>query len=161
MIRKCEENDFETILAIINDAAQAYKGAIPADRWHEPYMTKEELSREIGQGVEFWKYENRGKTLGIMGLQNVQDVTLIRHAYVRPNSRRHGIGSKLLRFLLNQATKPVLVGTWDAATWAISFYQKHGFRLVTREEKNRLLKKYWSIPERQIETSVVLSQKRA
>jgi N-acetylglutamate synthase-like GNAT family acetyltransferase len=161
MIRKCEENEFETILAIINDAARAYKGAIPADRWHEPYMTKEDLSREMEQGVEFWKYEDQGETLGIMGLQNVQDVTLIRHAYVRTNSRRSGIGSKLLRFLLNEATKPVLVGTWAAATWAISFYQKHGFRLVSPEEKNRLLKKYWSIPERQIETSVVLSEKRA
>jgi len=158
MIRKCEENDFETILAIINDAAQAYKGAIPADRWHEPYMTKEALRREIQQGVDFWKYENRGEMLGVMGMQNVQDVTLIRHAYVRTNSRRHGIGSKFLRFLLNQTTKPVLIGTWAAATWAISFYQKHGFTLVSPEEKNRLLKKYWSIPERQIETSVVLAE---
>lgn len=161
MIRKCDQSDFETILTIINDAAQAYKGAIPADRWHDPYMTKEELSREIERGVEFWKYEDQGQIFGVMGLQDIQDVTLIRHAYVRTNYRRSGIGSNLLRFLRNRTKRPVLIGTWAAATWAISFYQKHGFRLVSPEEKNRLLKKYWSIPERQIETSVVLIEERS
>jgi N-acetylglutamate synthase-like GNAT family acetyltransferase len=161
MIRKCQESDFETVLAIINEAAMIYRDAIPADRWHEPYMTADELRREIGRGVEFWKYENREETLGVMGLQNVQDVTLIRHAYVRTDSHRHGIGGRLLEFLRGQTTKPLLVGTWTAATWAISFYQKHGFKQVSSDEKNRLLKKYWSIPERQIETSVVLAEKRA
>jgi N-acetylglutamate synthase-like GNAT family acetyltransferase len=156
MIQKCQENDFETILAIINDAAHAYQGAIPADRWHEPYMSKEELRREIERGVEFWKNEDRGEALGVMGLQNIRDVTLIRHAYVRTTFRRQGIGGQLLQFLRNQTARPLLVGTWAAATWAIYFYQKHGFTLVGPEEKNRLLKKYWSIPERQIETSVVL-----
>jgi N-acetylglutamate synthase-like GNAT family acetyltransferase len=157
MIQKCLENDFEMILAIINDAAHAYQGVIPADRWHEPYMSKEELRREIERGVEFWKYEDQGEALGVMGLQNIQDVTLIRHAYVRTTFCRRGIGSQLLQFLRNQTAKPLLVGTWAAATWAISFYQRHGFTLVSREEKNRLLKKYWAIPERQIETSVVLT----
>jgi N-acetylglutamate synthase-like GNAT family acetyltransferase len=161
MIRKCQESDFETVLAIINEAAMIYKGAIPADRWHEPYMTADELRREIGRGVEFWKYENREETLGVMGMQDVQDVTLIRHAYVRTDSHRHGIGGLLLEFLRGQTTKPLLVGTWTAATWAISFYQKHGFMQVSSDERNRLLKKYWSIPERQIETSVVLAEKRA
>jgi N-acetylglutamate synthase-like GNAT family acetyltransferase len=159
MIQKCIENDFETILAIINDAAHAYQGAIPADRWHEPYMSQEELRREIERGVEFWKYEDRGEALAVMGLQNIQDVTLIRHAYVRTTFRRRGIGSELLRFLRNQTPRPLLVGTWAAATWAVSFYQRHGFTLVGQEEKNRLLKKYWAIPARQIETSVVLSVK--
>ena len=160
MIRKGEDRDFEALYEIINDAAQAYKGVIPADRWHEPYMAKEELRREIRQGVEFWGYEEEGILLGIMGLQNVQDVTLIRHAYVRTGRRRSGIGGKLLRFLLGQTTKPVLIGTWAAAAWAVVFYEKHGFTRVTEKEKNFLLKKYWTIPERQIETSVVLADPR-
>ena len=160
MIRKCETKDFEALYEIINDAAQAYKGVIPADRWHEPYMTKEELRREIQQGVEFWGYEKEGIILGVMGLQNVQDVTLIRHAYVRTGRRRSGIGRELLSFLLGQTSKPVLIGTWAAATWAVAFYEKHGFTRVTEEEKNFLLKKYWTIPERQVETSVVLADAR-
>jgi N-acetylglutamate synthase-like GNAT family acetyltransferase len=157
MIRKCEDGDFEALYAIINDAAQAYKGVIPADRWHEPYMGQEELRREIFQGVVFWGYEDEGKLLGIMGLQDVQDVTLIRHAYVCTGRRRRGVGGELLRFLLGQTAKPLLVGTWAAATWAVAFYQKHGFTRVTEREKNFLLKKYWTIPERQVETSVVLA----
>ena len=160
MIRKCEERDFEALYEIINDAAQAYKGVIPADRWHVPYMGEEQLRREIQQGVEFWGYEEEDKLLGVMGLQNVQDVTLIRHAYVRTGRRRSGLGGKLLRFLLGQTAKPVLIGTWAAATWAVSFYQKHGFTRVSEREKNFLLKKYWTIPERQIETSVVLADAR-
>jgi N-acetylglutamate synthase-like GNAT family acetyltransferase len=160
MIRKIEDRDFEALYEIINDAAQAYKGIIPADRWHEPYMAKEELRREIQQGVKFWGYEEKGELLGIMGLQNVQDVTLIRHAYVRTGRRRSGIGGKLLRFLLGQTTKPVLIGTWAAASWAVVFYEKHGFTRVTEGEKSFLLKKYWTIPERQIETSVVLADAR-
>ena len=160
MIRKCEDRDFETLYEIINDSARAYKGVIPPDRWHEPYMMKDELRREIQRGVEFWGYEEEGNLQGIMGLQNVQDVTLIRHAYVRTGRRRSGLGGKLLRFLLAQATKPVLIGTWAAATWAVAFYQKHGFTRVSEREKNFLLKKYWTIPERQVETSVVLADVR-
>ena len=160
MIRKCEDKDFEALYEIINDAAQAYKGVIPADRWHVPYMGEEQLRREIQQGVEFWGEEEEDKLLGVMGLQNVQDVTLIRHAYVRTGRRRSGLGGKLLRFLLGQTAKPVLIGTWAAATWAVSFYQKHGFIRVSEKEKNFLLKKYWTIPERQVETSVVLADAR-
>jgi N-acetylglutamate synthase-like GNAT family acetyltransferase len=156
MIRQCEVDDFENIYEIVNDAAVAYKGVIPADRWHEPYMGREELQYEIDAGVRFWGYEEGGKLIGVMGIQDVQDVTLIRHAYVRTTQRRKGIGSKLLSHLLTLTERPILIGTWAAATWAIRFYEKHGFRLVSEEEKNRFLKKYWSIPERQVETSVVL-----
>lgn len=161
MIRPCTDNDFEAILAIINDAAQAYKGYIPADRWHDPYMLRQYLKHELDAGVVFWGYEDGGKLLGVMGIQDVQDVTLIRHAYVRTSSRGKGIGGKLLVHLKTLATRPTLVGTWAAATWAIRFYEKHGFRLVTWEEKERLLRKYWNIPERQTETSVVLSDGKA
>jgi N-acetylglutamate synthase-like GNAT family acetyltransferase len=160
MIRKCAARDFETLREIINDAAQAYKGAIPEDRWHDPYMGEEELRREIRRGVEFWGHEEQGKLEGVMGLQDVQDVTLIRHAYVRTDRRRRGIGGKLLCFLLAKAAKPVLIDTWAAATWAVGFYEKHGFSRVSEREKNFLLKKYWTIPERQIETSVVLADAR-
>jgi N-acetylglutamate synthase-like GNAT family acetyltransferase len=160
MIRKCEEMDFEALWGIINDAAQAYKDVIPADCWREPYMGKEELLREIQRGVEFWGDEQDGQMLGAMGLQNVQDVILIRHAYVRTARRRRGLGGQLLRFLLSGTTKPVLIGTWAAATWAAAFYRKHGFTQVSEREKNFLLKKYWTIPERQVETSVVLADAR-
>ncbi len=160
MIRKCLEDDFEILCEIINDAAQAYRGVIPADRWHDPYMAEEELRLEIGRGIEFWGYEEQGELQGAMGLQDVEDVTLIRHAYVRTARRRSGIGGKLLHFLLGRTSKPVLIGTWAAATWAIDFYQKHGFTRVTEEEKNFLLKKYWTIPARQVETSVVLADAR-
>jgi len=160
MIRQCAERDFEDLYEIINDAAQAYKGVIPADRWHEPYMTREELRREIRHEVAFWGYEREGILRGVMGLQNVQDVTLIRHAYVRTDHRRGGIGGELLRVLLGQTTGPVLIGTWAAATWAVAFYQKNGFTRVSEEEKNVLLKKYWTIPERQVATSVVLADAR-
>ena len=160
MIRLCTDADFDAIYAIINDAAQAYCGVIPADRWHEPYMSKDELRHEIQSGVRFWGWEEDGKLVGVMGIQDVQDVTLIRHAYVRTANRNGGIGGKLLGELRKLTTRPVLIGTWSAATWAIRFYQKHGFRMVTPEEKDRLLKKYWSIPERQIETSVVLAEEK-
>jgi len=157
MIRLCENNDFEMIYEVINDAAQAYKGVIPADLWKEPYMSKDELRREIEEGVVFWGYEEGGEIVGVMGIQHIQDVTLLRHAYVRTAERNRAIGSKLLSYLREQTTRPVLIGTWADATWAIRFYEKHGFRLVIPEEKDRLLRKYWSIPERQIETSVVLA----
>lgn len=158
MIRPCQGSDFDNIHAIINDAAQAYKGVIPADRFHEPYMSAEELRYEIDAGVVFWGYEIDGELQGVMGIQDVKDVTLIRHAYVRTVKRNQGIGRELLAHLRTQTTWPLLIGTWAAAAWAIGFYEKHGFRLVSPEEKNRLLRTYWSIPDRQIDTSVVLAE---
>lgn len=158
MIRPCTELDFEDILAIVNDAAQAYKGAIPADRWHEPYMPRAELRAEIAAGVAFRGYEADGRLLGVMGVQPVQDVLLIRHAYVRTAVRRRGIGGLLLEDIKAAADRPMLVGTWAAADWAVRFYQSHGFDLVPREEIPNLLRRYWDIPERQIETSVVLAE---
>jgi N-acetylglutamate synthase-like GNAT family acetyltransferase len=157
MMERSTTNDFKDIYEIINDAASAYKGVIPADRWHEPYMAEDELKTQIEDGVEFWCYKENGKTLGVMGIQDRQDVTLIRHAYVRTTSRNKGIGSKLLAHLVELTDKPVLIGTWTEATWAIRFYEKHGFRLLPEEEKNKLLVKYWTIPQRQVETSVVLA----
>lgn len=158
MIRRCKDTDFDVIVAIINDGAQAYRGAIPADCWKEPYMPEQELRHELAGGVVFWGFEENGDLVGVMGIQDVADVTLIRHAYVRTAYRRRGIGAALLSHLRSVAAKPILIGTWKAATWAIRFYRKHGFRLVAEEEKNRLLKKYWSIPQRQVETSVVLAE---
>ena len=160
MIRTCDDTDFETIYEIINDGAETYKGVIPADRLREPYMDKDELRHEIDAGVEFWGYEEAGELLGVMGIQHVLDVTLIRHAYVRTARQNKGIGGKLLLHLRTMTSRPILIGTWADASWAIRFYEKHGFRVVTVEEKNRLLKKYWSIPDRQIETSVVLAEEK-
>ncbi len=160
MIRQCNSRDFETIYSIINDAAQAYKGFIPSDCWKEPYISREYLQHEIDAGVIFWGYELKGELAGVMGIQDVKNVTLIRHAYVRTDKRNQGVGSKLVAYLKSLAAKPILVGTWADAKWAIRFYEKHGFRLVSWEEKERLLRKYWSIPERQIETSVVLADER-
>lgn len=157
MLEKCTTNDFQDIYEIINDAATAYRGVIPADRWHEPYMSKDELNTQIKQGVAFWCYKENGKILGVMGIQDKGDVTLIRHAYVRTTSRNKGIGGKLLASLIQLTTKPVLIGTWANATWAITFYQKHKFRLLSKEETSKLLVKYWTIPARQVETSVVLA----
>jgi len=157
MICKCGQNDFNDIHEIINDAAMAYKGIIPADRWHEPYMTKDELTRQIDEGVQFWSNIEDGEITGVMGIQFKEDVTLIRHAYVRTAQRNKGIGSKLLEHLYAISVTPVLIGTWAEAKWAIEFYQKHGFRLLPNEEKNNLLSKYWTIPVRQMETSVVLA----
>ncbi len=158
MIRKCELGDSEAIFAIINDAAQAYKGIIPSDRWKEPYMTREKLLDEIKEGVEFWWYEKDGQLLGVMGLQRVDNVSLIRHAYVRTVNRNSGIGGKLLLHLKNLTNMPILIGTWAAAVWAIRFYEKFGFKVVSMDRKNILLKKYWNIPDRQVETSVVLAE---
>jgi GNAT superfamily N-acetyltransferase len=156
MIRLCEPSDHDTIHTIINDAAGAYAGVIPADRWSEPYMPKEELLHEIDAGVVFWGYEENRLLLGVIGLQHVSDVSLIRHMYVRSDRQRQGIGGKLLRHLLSLTDRPFLIGTWADADWAIQFYEKYGFRLVSSQEKDRLLRRYWTIPERQIETSVVL-----
>jgi N-acetylglutamate synthase-like GNAT family acetyltransferase len=160
MIRQCDHKDFVTIHCIINEAAQKYKGIIPEDRWKEPYMDREELEHEIEDGVVFWGYERNGELIGVMGIQRVKDVTLIRHSYIRVMAQGQGVGSKLLSFLSKQTTRPILIGTWADADWAIRFYEKRGFRRVSREEKHRLLKKYWSIPERQTETSVVLADKK-
>jgi len=157
VIRPCTDADLAAIVAIVNDAAQAYRGHIPADRWHEPYMPEAELRDEVGAGVVFWGWEERGELRGVMGLQDVADVTLIRHAYVATAARRQGIGGKLLESLLARTARPVLIGTWAAATWAIAFYERHGFRVVSPAEKERLLRRYWRIPDRQIETSVVLA----
>ena len=157
MIRKCTENDFDSMYEIINDAARAYEGVIPADRWHEPYMPREYLRHEIDAGVEFWGCEDQGRLIGVMGIQEVQDLTLIRHAYVRTALRNKGSGGKLIVHLKTLITRPTLVGTWAAATWAVRFYERHGFKRVDWEEKERLLRKYWSIPERQTETSIVLT----
>jgi GNAT superfamily N-acetyltransferase len=157
MIRRCDPRDFESIWAIINDGAQAYKGIIPADRWTEPYMSREKLRHEIDDGVIFWGYEDARTLVAVMGIQQVQDVTLIRHAYVRTTSQKQGLGALLLSHLRNMADNPVLIGTWADAAWAIRFYERYGFQVVAPDEKQRLLKKYWTVPDRQIETSVVLA----
>jgi GNAT superfamily N-acetyltransferase len=156
-IRPCRDDERAAILAIVNSAAEAYRGVIPADRWHEPYMPSDELDSEMAAGVVFWGYEADGQLLGIMGIQPVGDVDLIRHAYVSPASQGRGIGAALLGRLARTTTRPMLVGTWAAADWAIRFYRRHGFELVSPDRKSELLKTYWSIPERQIETSVVLA----
>jgi N-acetylglutamate synthase-like GNAT family acetyltransferase len=160
MIRRCGDRDFESIWSIINEGSQAYKGIIPADRWTEPYMSLEKLRHEIDDGVVFWGYEDDGVLAGVMGIQQVKDVTLIRHAYVRTGSQKRGIGAHLLSHLRSMADSPVLIGTWADAVWAIRFYERHGFQIVDPEEKKRLLRRYWTVPERQIETSVVLADLR-
>ena len=160
MIRRSTADDFEAIYKIINDAATAYKGVIPEDRWHDPYMTRTELQEQINDGVEFSCYCENDKVLGVMGIQDKTDVSLIRHAYVLTSSRNKGIGTKRLTELIRNSVKPILIGTWKAAAWAIRFYLKNGFNIVTEEEKEVLLRKYWSIPERQVETSVVLSDRK-
>ncbi len=157
-VRPCRENERGEILEIVNAAAEAYRGVIPADRWREPYMDATELDREIAAGVAFWGCESGGRLAGVMGIQAVRDVDLIRHAYVRPDAQGEGIGRRLLEHLRASAERPLLVGTWAAAEWAIRFYRRNGFEPVTTEQKNRLLKTYWSIPERQVETSVVLAR---
>jgi GNAT superfamily N-acetyltransferase len=134
--------DFNAIYEIINDSALAYKGHIPPDCWHEPYMSRDHLQGEIDAGVVFWGYTDGGRLLGVMGMQDVKDITLFRHAYVRTESRNKGIGSELIAHLLEHANRPVLIGTWKAATWAIRFYEQHGFHLVDEGTKNLLLKKY-------------------
>ena len=160
MIRQCNQQDFETIYSIINEAASAYKGVIPGDRWKVPYMAREELKHEIDAGVLVWGFEEDSRLIGIMGIQHVQDVTLIRHSYVLPKRQRRGIGKKLLLELCKKSDRPILIGTWADATWAIRFYEKNGFKRVGEHQKNRLLEKYWSIPARQVVTSVVLADRK-
>ncbi len=157
MIRICTEADTEAILAIINDGAQRYRGVIPPDCWKEPYMSLSELEHELVAGVVFWGYEIDGQLAAVMGVQRVKDSTLIRHAYVRGTAQRQGIGSQLLMHLRKEAQGPLLVGTWTDAAWAVRFYEQHGFRLVSPEEKESLLRMYWTVPNRQIETSAVLT----
>ena len=160
MIRLCRDDEFDNILQIIDLAAQVYKGIIPGDRWHEPYMSRSELRSEIEAGVVFWGFEQHNDLVGVMGIQDIQDVTLIRHAYVHPDSQGQGIGGKLLTALRQNTARPILIGTWTDAVWAIQFYEKYGYRLVSPEQKDQLLRKYWSIPKRQIETSVVLADQK-
>jgi GNAT superfamily N-acetyltransferase len=160
MIKQCTIADLESICGIINDAAIAYKGVIPDDRWHEPYMPLDELEEEIEKGVEFRGFTSDKGLVGVMGIQDAREVTLIRHAYVKTCERGKGIGRSLLNHLMVLTEKPVLIGTWKAAVWAVRFYEKNGFTMVSEIEKNRLLKTYWTIPERQIETSVVLADSK-
>lgn len=160
IIRRSEDADVAAMLAIINGAAHAYRGVIPADRWHEPYMSTDELASEIAGGVAFWVAEQDETLLGVMGIQDKGDVALVRHAYVAPSTQRSGVGTRLLRHVQGLAEKPILIGTWAAASWAIEFYQRNGFTVVPTDAKDRLLRTYWSIPERQIETSVVLADER-
>ena len=161
MIRRLHQQDFVAILYVINDAARVYKGVIPDDMWNEPYMPAKKLRREINSGVEFFGWQEKGKIIGVMGIQHVKGSTLIRHAYVLTKYQRKGVGSRLLKYLMNLAkSSEILVGTWKNATWAIRFYEKHGFKLTSSKEKDKLLRKYWNIPERQIETSVVLRYKK-
>lgn len=160
MIRQCHHMDFEILYSIINEAAQKYKGIIPDDCWKEPYMPKDELKHEIDAGVVFWGFEFEGELVGVMGIQHIQDVTLIRHAYVRPAQQNRRIGNQLLAELCRQTDRPMLIGTWADAEWAIRFYEKNGFKRVPSREKDRLLEKYWSISARQLETSVVLADRK-
>ena len=156
-VRLCRGDERRAVLAVVNAAAEAYRGVIPHDRWHEPYMDSREFDSEIAAGVVFWGYEADGRLVGVMGIQPVGDVDLIRHAYVLPGSQRQGVGGALLRHLRNLSGRRMLVGTWAAADWAIRFYRRNGFELVSPECTSVLLRTYWNIPERQIETSVVLA----
>ena len=159
MIRKCNESDIDVIYEIINDAAQAYKGIIPKDRWHDPYMSLTELRQEILDGIIFWGLVDNHELVGVMGMQDKNEVALIRHAYTRTARRNEGIGSRLLRHLESTTDKTILIGTWADATWAIAFYQRNNYHLLPVQEKEPLLRKYWTISEQQIETSVVLANK--
>jgi GNAT superfamily N-acetyltransferase len=157
LTRPCRPDDAGTILEIVNAAAEAYRGVIPADRWHEPYMSAAELEGEIAAGVRFSACEVDDQVVGVMGIQAVRNVDLIRHAYVRPSWQGRGIGKALLDRLRETTRRPILIGTWAAATWAIRFYEGNGFKLVPAAAKALLLQTYWTIPERQVDTSVVLA----
>jgi len=160
IIRQSADADFAAILEIINDAAVAYRGVIPADRWHEPYMSANDLQKEIVDGVVFWVAEHEGRMAAVMGIQDKGDVALVRHAYVAPTTQRSGVGTKLLRHVEGLVDKPILIGTWASASWAIEFYRRNGFTLLSTRQKDQLLQTYWSISPRQIETSVVLADQR-
>ena len=160
MIRKSFPSDFERIYEVINDAAQAYKQIIPAEYWKEPYMSRDELRHELDEGIEMWGYEESGKLVGVMGIQHRQNVTLIRHAYVSTSRQNQGIGGKILSHLIDLTTEPVLIATWSKAIWAVRFYEKNGFKLLSREEGNQLQRKYWASPEIKIKASVVLADEK-
>jgi N-acetylglutamate synthase-like GNAT family acetyltransferase len=160
LIRRIREADLGSALAIVNEAAEAYRGVIPADRWHEPYMSRDEIEKEIADGVVFWVAEDDARLSGVMGIQDKGEVALVRHAYVSPTVQRKGVGTRLLRHVEGLTGKPVLIGTWAAASWAIEFYRRNGFTVVSAPQKDSLLRTYWSIPARQIETSVVLADAR-
>lgn len=159
-VRKSIAQDFGSILSIVNDAARAYRGVIPEDCWHEPYMPATELANEIAAGVEFWVAEEEARPAGVMGIQDRGEVALVRHAYVATERQKKGVGKALLRHVLGLTRKPVLIGTWAAASWAIDFYSRNGFTLLSDIDKERLLRTYWTISPRQIETSVVLADSR-
>lgn len=159
-IRRIVEAELGAVLALINEAAQAYRGVIPPDRWHDPYMAPEELAKELADGVVFWGAEQEEHLLGVMGIQDRGEVALVRHAYVAPGYQRKGVGTGLLRHVEGLVEKPILIGTWADASWAVDFYRRNGFALVTGSAKDRLLRTYWSIPARQVETSVVLAEPR-
>ena len=160
MIRRCDAGDFDALFAVINDGAEAYRGKISADCWNEPYMPAAELEAELAAGVVFWAYVQDQEIVAVMGLQDVADVTLVRHAYTRTAHQHRGLGSALLDHLRAQTPRPILIGTWKAATWAVRFYERHGFRLVSDAEKRVLLQRYWTVGERQIQESVVLVDDR-
>src|SRR3954468_16067358 len=147
-IRPCRDDERPAILAIVNAAAEAYRGVIPADRWHDPYMPADELDAEIAAGVVFHGYEEDGALVGVRGIQRVRDVDLIRHAYVLPERQRGGVGAALIEHLMRVAARRTLVGTWAPAGWAIDFSRRTGFEPVSRERTAALLREYWSIPER-------------
>ena len=159
-IRRAQPDDFEGILAVINDAAEAYRGVIPSDCWHDPYMSAEDLKIEIEKNVVFWVLEDQGCLLSVMGIQDKDDVALVRHAYTVTESQGRGFGTRLLRHLESLTAKPMLIGTWAAANWAIAFYRNNRYRVVSEQEKDSLLRRYWTVPDRQIETSVVLADNR-
>jgi N-acetylglutamate synthase-like GNAT family acetyltransferase len=160
VIRESLDDDFDHILSIINNGARAYRGVIPADRWHDPYMSSNELKNEIAAGVAFWVAAQHQRLCGVMGIQDKGEVALVRHAYVDPALQRSGVGTQLLRHIESLVDKPILIGTWAAASWAIDFYRRNGFTLVSNSEKDCLLRRYWTIPARQIDTSVVLASRR-
>ena len=157
-VRLTRADELERMLAIVNSAAEAYRRVIPDDCWREPYMPLDELVHEIAAGVAFWGCEMEGALVGVMGIQRVQDVDLIRHAYVLPERQGHGIGRELLTHLQKLSTRTMLVGTWADATWAVRFYERHGFTLVSPERKAALLERYWTVSPRQVDTSVVLER---
>ena len=158
-LRACGPDDVSTILAIVNAAAEAYRGVIPPDCFHDPYMPEDELRREIAAGVEFRGCESGGELIGVMGLQAVNDMALIRHAYVRPEAQGSGAGGALLAGLMRRTTRPVLVGTWADASWAIRFYERNGFVRIPDARAPGLFGRYWSISPRQVAVSVVLERK--
>lgn len=160
LIRESRKADLATVLAIVNAAAQAYRGVIPADQWREPYMPQDGLENEIAEGVIFWVAEVNGRLGAVMGIQDKGEVALVRHAYVSPILQRRGVGTSLLRYVQGLTSKPILIGTWADALWAIEFYRRNGFTLVPNMEKDSLIRKYWSVPARQAEVSVVLANPR-